>query len=222
LLRYGAEIDAQNKKGWNALYYACFHRKTNIVSLLLKHGTNVNIQTDTGENALQNASYNGDMEIIHLLLQHNVLLHLQNKLKTTALHRAVQKKHVKVVKLLLEHNACPNVQGKYRWTPLHWASNQGCPEIVALLLRYGADKRLTTDRYKTPFALACSKHSLDKVFKKEQGGKKCIALLSPVTVKTMSLEYMCMRRAVILGLDTSLLYPAAKEFLKKEFGYPYE
>jgi hypothetical protein len=55
-------------------------------------------------------------------------------------------------------------------------------------------------------------------FAKEEKKKRCIALLQ----KPPSLEYACMRRAVILGLDTSKLYLAAQEFLKEEFNYPDE
>jgi ankyrin repeat protein len=55
LLKYGADVNAADAKGWTALHAACFHGKADQAEFLIKNGADVEKGSRNGETALMMA-----------------------------------------------------------------------------------------------------------------------------------------------------------------------
>lgn len=70
LLDYGADIDAQDRKGWTALMHAIWDRNYESVRLMLSRGANVDIKNNDDKTAMDIAYEIGDNKMVKLL-QHS-------------------------------------------------------------------------------------------------------------------------------------------------------
>jgi len=69
LIQCGAEFNATNNDGNNALWLACFSGNLKLISLLLDSGVNPDNQNDNGTTCLMYASSAGKAEVVALLLK---------------------------------------------------------------------------------------------------------------------------------------------------------
>lgn len=67
LLKYGANVNIQNKYGNTALIWAAINCQSDIISLLLKNGANADIKNKKGSTALFFATHRGKTEIIEMI-----------------------------------------------------------------------------------------------------------------------------------------------------------
>lgn len=116
LVKYGANPNTQNEKGWTALMYAskCVQERDKIgtIEKLVKLGADVNLRDKEGNNALMIAS------------------------EHTNLH---------AVKFLLELSVDPDRQNDKGWTSLMYAARSRCSETTKTLLDAGADPNIRDD-----------------------------------------------------------------------------
>ena len=140
MLRYGVDVNVNDKYGNTPLYWASMCGYTEVVKLLLAHGADVNVKDNDGSTPLYWASSRGHTEIVKLLLAHgaDVNVNVNDKYGNTPLFCASYEGHAEIVKLLLEHGADVNVKNNYGSTSLHWASSNGHTEMVNLLKQHGA------------------------------------------------------------------------------------
>ncbi|XP_055346317.1 uncharacterized protein LOC129593857 isoform X2 [Paramacrobiotus metropolitanus] len=136
-LRQGADINATNANGLNALHLASKERHVELVRLLLKHGASVDAATRKGNTALHIACLAGQYEIVRILIEHGAAVNVQSLIGFTPLYMAAQENHRDIVNHLLEKDANPSLSTEEGCTPLSVASQQGHDEIVSILLENG-------------------------------------------------------------------------------------
>lgn len=69
LIRSGAELNATNNDGNNALWLACFSGNLQLIRLLIESGVNLDNQNDNGTTCLMYASSAGKTEVVAELLK---------------------------------------------------------------------------------------------------------------------------------------------------------
>ncbi|GAO35444.1 ankyrin [Sulfuricella sp. T08] len=72
LLVLGAQVDARNSDGNQALWFACFSNSLEIIDLLIATGVDINNQNDNGATCLMYAASSGKDECVAKLLQAGV------------------------------------------------------------------------------------------------------------------------------------------------------
>ena len=141
----------------NALNIAMFHKRTEMVRLLLENGADVNAKSElSGRTPLMSAAgIDGKTEIVRLLLENGADVNAADHYGHTALMIAMEgindsgNQTETVVKLLLEKGADVNAKNKAGNTALHSAAENGFSDyathdgrveaVVKLLLEKGAD-----------------------------------------------------------------------------------
>ncbi len=138
LLKNGASLDIQNKRGTTALIAATLDGHSDVVRILLENGANINIQDNDGCTALIVASQDGHAETVEELLRHkDIDVNIKNKNGSTALVLAAGWGHSKVVELLLERpDINVNLRSDQGVTALMSAANKGYTEVVKKLLKH--------------------------------------------------------------------------------------
>jgi ankyrin repeat protein len=136
LLKNGAKIDLQNKKGQTALHLASQRGHLDFMELLLNRGAVVDVPDKDGFTPLHLAISKVERRAAELLLKHGANIDLQNNKRQTALHLALQHSHPNIIPLLLENGANVDAQDDDNSTPLHQAISRADVELsrVQLLL----------------------------------------------------------------------------------------
>ena len=142
LLRAGADANAQDKHGSNALFFATKVGSLPMMEALREQVKDPNIPGELGYTPLHHAIEKGGISQIEFLLKIGADPNLKEQKGRTPLMVAVMLKKVDVAKLLLKHGANPNEKDEKDRTPLHYAVNNSKPEqmfeMEDVLLRSGA------------------------------------------------------------------------------------
>lgn len=155
LIEKGANLDAQDARGFTPLHIAISFRKLqgltrlrneNTVRLLVQNGASPDIPDIQGETPMHKAARLGAISFVQLLLDYGADPLAEDRNGETALHRAAEGDHEDIVELLLSLGADVNKPSSTGWTPLLYAisSNSTFPariSLVSLLLKHGANAR---------------------------------------------------------------------------------
>ena len=139
LIDMGADVNAENKKGWTALMCASRYGHKEVVELLIQKGADVNAENNKGWTALMLASAECHKEIAEVLIQNGADVNQKNDYGKTALIWASRSGHKEVVELLIQNRADVNQKDDYGKTALMEASVNDYKEVVELLIQNGAD-----------------------------------------------------------------------------------
>lgn len=107
LIRYGSDINAQNKLGYTPLHVAVLKKSRILVSLLLDLGADPNT-SDSGDHhntPLHEAIRGGDYFIVDVLLKKGASVNSQNAALSTPLHYAVTMLRGDMIDMLLVYGA---------------------------------------------------------------------------------------------------------------------
>ena len=136
-----ASLEAENKYGETAIYYAARYGKERIVQQLINNGAKVHVANEDGYTPLHVAALNGHTQIVRWLLEvvkgpeeKQAYREAETQEEKTALYFAVLNRREDVVQQLIESgaNVCkPSVLGD---TPLHIAAWGGYTDIVEWLV----------------------------------------------------------------------------------------
>jgi ankyrin repeat protein len=159
LLENGANIEATNIYGDNALQLAAYSGHLELVKLMLDKGATM-IADNDGWTPLNSAAERGHVDVVRVLLEHHADMIADNE-GWTPLCSAANSGHLEVVKLLLEHGA-DMATNNFGWTPINIAARHGHLETVRLLLEYGADMVACSDG-STPLNSAADRGHLEIV-----------------------------------------------------------
>lgn len=175
LVENGAQVNAVNTQGWNALHLmlAQDNAKVKIAELLMSWGVDINARVTEERTPLHLAAYYGYVEIAELLLDHGTRVDVEDIWGQTPLHCVLLGTHhsqsshpqgyflteylgqfVLLALRLLEHCADMNAQNKDHETPLHLASRLRLLEMAQLLLQLGADVNVKNAEGKAPLQVA--------------------------------------------------------------------
>ncbi len=174
-------VNARNELGQSPILLAKYHRRDELVNLLLGRGAVLNIweasavgdldrvmellDTDDtladahsadGFTVLGLSAYFGHEQIVHNLLAKgaNPNRAASNPLQATPLHSAVAAGHMSIVRLLVEAGAGVNLTQQQGFTPLHGAAANGDELMVRYLLANGATANARAASGQTPLDLA--------------------------------------------------------------------
>lgn len=139
-------VDAVDKNGTTAVYYAILRNKPAATELLIEQKTDVNHKSTTGLTPLMGAARFGRAGIIPLLLKAGAKVNEQNESKITALHFAVAGGDEKTVGEILKAKPDIHLKDKRGETPIITALTRGgrsADKTVPMLLELGADPNNT-------------------------------------------------------------------------------
>uniref|UniRef100_UPI003F4B25E1 ankyrin repeat domain-containing protein n=1 Tax=Brachyspira catarrhinii TaxID=2528966 RepID=UPI003F4B25E1 len=143
LIEKGADIEAKDDYGINALVYASSDENEEMVKFLLAKGADANTVCEIenedmviSPTPLMNAAYNGNINIINMLLENGADINYTTDFGTTPLMMAASFNHFEAVKVLLENNADTSITDEDGRTALDWAKLENFEDIVELLEEY--------------------------------------------------------------------------------------
>ena len=143
LIEKGADIEAKDDDGINALVYAASFNNEEMVKFLLEKGADANTvceikneHTDISPTPLMNAVYNGNTNIINMLLENGADINYTTDYGMTALMMAASFNQFEAAKVLLENNADTSITDEYGRTALDLAKSEDYKDIVELLEKY--------------------------------------------------------------------------------------
>jgi ankyrin repeat protein len=127
LLASGADVNAQDVKGFKPIHFAVTTRRTALVRVLIDKGADVNAKSADGVNPLFIAAAGDAVEIAGLLIAGGADVNARTASKYTPLGNAAAHGSSGVAKLLLDHGADLNVIDKEGAMPL----NVACRSLLA-------------------------------------------------------------------------------------------
>lgn len=143
LIEKGADIEAKDDDGINALVYAASFNNEEMVKFLLEKGADANTvceikneHTDISPTPLMNAAYKGNTNIINMLLENGADINYTTDYGMTALMYAASFNQFEAAKVLLENNADTSITDEYGRTALDLAKSEDYKDIVELLEKY--------------------------------------------------------------------------------------
>ncbi|WP_297246066.1 ankyrin repeat domain-containing protein [uncultured Brachyspira sp.] len=143
LIEKGADIEARNVDGINALVYAVSLNDEEMVKFLLEKGADANTvceikneHTDISPTPLMNAAYKGNTNIINMLLENGADINYTTDYGMTALMYAASFNQFEAAKVLLENNADTSITDEDGYTALDLAKSEDYKDIVELLKKY--------------------------------------------------------------------------------------
>jgi len=153
LLKYGADINAQNASGLTALYIAAMEYHIDCLEYLLASNALVNTRDSNGHTPLHCAAYDGSYLTFKLLVEAGADVYAQSEGNLNPLELAVEQGNLSIIKRYFNSiktknpTDCAfkkfvNYQNEKGISLLHRASFKGNPDMVRLLLQLGADVKL--------------------------------------------------------------------------------
>ncbi|KAK8398591.1 hypothetical protein O3P69_004023 [Scylla paramamosain] len=155
-----SNINAQDREGNTALFYAAAGGFENTVAELLKCGADPNIANKKGNSPILEAAGKRRVNCLQRLIEKNASVAIINKQGKTVLHQAAQKNAQECLLLLLDiPEARKHLDSKDTedCTPLHTAIKQEAVECANYLLEQGASPTKVCKGGMTPLHLAADK-----------------------------------------------------------------
>ncbi|XP_068913153.1 uncharacterized protein [Tenebrio molitor] len=154
LLDLGANINATDEDGQNALHIALQNSKVNtrIVKLLIDKGIDVNGRDCNGRTPLHHCCIEGHYDALVILLEYGTNINAKDSMNRSPLYDAISWDYYNCVKVLLDHGADINAVDKSGKTVLHAAVESFDEEddnCIKMLLDHGADINAVDNTGKT-------------------------------------------------------------------------
>ncbi len=174
LIRAGADVNASNNYGANAMQLAAEVANVDMLDMLLKAGANPDSANPEGQTALMLVARTGDVDAAKLLVRRGADVNaFETWGEQTALMWAAARRQPAMVDYLIRQGADMNARGKWRdykrhitsearakqldtggLTPLLYAARENCVECVAVLIQHGVDVDLPDPDRVSPLLFA--------------------------------------------------------------------
>ena len=118
LVKYGANINIDNKNGDFPLILASHSRTPEITKILLNAGANVNIHDDMGINALHMAVMSNHPNTAKCLIKSGIDTNAINYMGQTPLHLAAERGGICFIRMLVKAGSDPYITDRHKNTPL--------------------------------------------------------------------------------------------------------
>lgn len=150
LLKMGADMEAGDNEGSNALHNAAAGGHLDILNLLLDRGTDVNGCDSQGMTALHFTCSREHLKCTRFLISREADVHVKEQSGRTPLFLAASRGSLELCRLLIDHGANVDSKDVNDVAPLHLAAMNGHRAMVALLLDEGAEAKTADQRGDTP------------------------------------------------------------------------
>jgi ankyrin repeat protein len=150
LIERGADVTAQDYKGWAPLHVASQSGQVDVACMLIERGADVTAQNNDGESPLHVALKWGQVDVARMLIERGADVAAEDNDGGTPLHRASQRVQVDVARMLIERGADVTARNYYGWTPLHLASQMGEVYVARMLIERGANITAQDNDGRTP------------------------------------------------------------------------
>lgn len=139
LLASGCNVNAQDRQGGTALFYAVKEQHAELVRFLLGVGALPEIATNTGDMPIIVSSAFDDTEILRALLAAGANPNARGEQLITPLMQAAAVGNTNAAELLIAAGAGIDVTDVHGRTALLWAAEEGQSAMAELLIRAGAN-----------------------------------------------------------------------------------
>ena len=133
------QIASAQADGMTALHWAAFHKRSNLVELLLSAGAPADARTRYEVTPLTIACMQADVASVTLLVAAGADVNQTKQAGETPLMTASRNGNAEVVKILLDHGAKVDTTERKGQTALIWAAAEGNAQAVRVLIDAGAD-----------------------------------------------------------------------------------
>ena len=106
LLDHGASVNAEDHRGWTALFFACQDGHLPAIRLLLQRGADIHARTSTGVSCLMVAVKTENPTVVQFLIGRGAKLEAAEEDGWRALHFCAAASHTLSAKILLANGAC--------------------------------------------------------------------------------------------------------------------
>eukprot|EP00803_Ostreobium_quekettii_P011319 evm.model.scf_21EXC.25 EVM.evm.TU.scf_21EXC.25 scf_21EXC:221917-227164(-) len=167
LIEWGADQDAGDNNGTNALHRASSSGFADFVEMLLSKNATVDPRNDYNFTPLHYAAYGHGWEKLNATIFHPDAVgeEFQSTVPT-----GLRPDHAAVAKLLLTNGADPNARNWRNETPLHYVGTWNRYQICSLLLKQGAEIDAVDAEGETPLHEAVGYGGVDVVKVLLEGG----------------------------------------------------
>ncbi|MFC2097754.1 ankyrin repeat domain-containing protein, partial [Bacteroidota bacterium] len=167
LIKSGAGLNVQDRRGWTALHYAAMLEHTDIINLLIKNDADLNITNKSGKTPLHITigALNSKKQvpvITSILINKGARINTVATNGNTPLLDAIESGYSDIVNLMIKSGAKIEDLIKSNSELIFTASIRGYSEIVKILINHGAEYNLKDSLGKTPLYYA-SKHGNKQV-----------------------------------------------------------
>ena len=200
LLRYGADINAENGLDQTSLLLATVFENVAAVKLLLKNGAKTNGFVEKEDNPLCVATEHNYIDIVEELLKYGAEINPKDS-DGIPLYIASKRGHFELVSKFIDFGANVNIQDCFSRTPLYASSKNGHLETVKKLLKHGANPNLKIADHTWPIIVATNGEHLDIV-------KELLKHGANINVAEEEEFYTPLHKAALCGYATIV-----KEFL---------
>ena len=156
-IQQGADVNAVNRYGQSALFFACEHGDYDVAEFLLKNGALVNHRAKP----LITAVRNGHVNCVDLLLKHGADVYSRNMKEETAMSVAVEEMNVSVILLLIDHGARPQIPLDCLFTKLFSCAKAEDAEMLRTMLNSGSLSIKSDECLVAAFQFAFTHRSLE-------------------------------------------------------------
>jgi len=154
LLSLGADVNAEDKRGWTPIMLAAWRPYREVVSVLLEAGAELHVNTPKGKQLLAYAADFGIDNLFEKIMEKQSSIDFLNEDGGTLLHSAAGGGSARIVELLIAKGFDVNKKDRFDWVPLHIAAEQGHKEIISLLIKHGAEINSRNMIGQTPYNIA--------------------------------------------------------------------
>lgn len=130
----GADIEAENKDGWNALELSAEAGHLEVVKYLVEERTYVGEENDQLDTALRSSAEEGHLEVVKYLVSKGANVKAEDGNGNTAVHFSAREGHLDVLKYLVTQGADINATNENGDTALHFSAYEGHLEVVKYLV----------------------------------------------------------------------------------------
>ena len=167
LIRFGADVNCNDRMGTTALHAAANNGHVDCVKKLVKSGADLNKTNKEGYTPLMAAAENGNDNCVVQLIEAGIDVNIADNMGNTALMWASMAGHWKCVLALNEAEADVNKANDHGYVSLLCAVMKGDDEWLSKLIKVRADVNIVNKFGETAFTIANSKNH-----------EKCISILA--------------------------------------------
>lgn len=142
LVKAGVPLEAKDKKGETALFYALDRNLVNIARFLIQNNADVNVNNTKGRYAIQSAIANNQYDLVKMMLDHGLEIEFPKQGGTVLTFASSQTpSNFKLIQLFIERGVKINLKDKYHYTALMYLTIKESPnlDIIKYLIKKGAD-----------------------------------------------------------------------------------